>query len=836
MRFNPAQLVYGLRHLLPVSLLLLAACSSGGGGSTPAASTYSIGGSISGLSGTVVLQNNGGNNLSVSANGPFVFTTKLADGAAYTVTVLTQPAGQICTASSNTGTVAGANVTSVAVTCAPISAATYTVGGNVTGLTGTGLVLQNNAADNLSVNIDGSFTFSTAVADGAGYAVTVLSQPAGQTCTVTPGSGSGTISGANVSSVAVNCTAITYNVRATVTGIIGTVQLRNNGIDLYNVSANGTYTFPTPLTDGASYNVTAVVTVGGQTCTASNNTGIISGADVTATVTCSTNTWTVGGTTLSGGGISGLVGSVTLLNNGNAADPLTLNANGDFVFTAPISQGSGYNVTVSAQPANQLCTVTNGIGFNVVANITTVKVTCVNTYTIGGTIVSVSAPGSGPTLQNNGGDTLVVGTINTAPGTAFTFSTPIPDGSTYAVSQLNRAFAPTQDCVVTGGDDNLGGGTVAGGNVASVVVTCTAVSPIPKFAYVTNSTANTVSAYAVTYATGALGTLTPSTVATGLQPNAIAVDPSGSYAYVVNYGSDTVSGYRINATSGALTQFDANGTLAGLNSATGGDGPVAISIHPSGLYAYVVNQGVPTVVGGDSLTVFSIDPATGVLAVIDASSEFNFQQLIGTGAKPNAVAIDSAGRFLYVANSNGVTVSAYTIDQTNGALTSLGTVATGTEPASVAIDPNGNCALVANAGSDSVSSYTINQTTGALTAVSTVTAGTVTTPRSVAIDPSGLFAYTANAGSHDVSAYSLAPSTCAIAAINADAALAALTIPAGLTPISVSVDPSGTYVYVVNFADSTVSTYSIDANGALTVGVPATTATGTGPTSFATAQ
>ena len=79
--------------------------------------TYSVGGTVSGLSGTVVLQDNGGDNLTVTANGSFTFPTQLASGAAYAVTVLTQPSGQTCTVSSGTGTVGSANVTTVAVIC-----------------------------------------------------------------------------------------------------------------------------------------------------------------------------------------------------------------------------------------------------------------------------------------------------------------------------------------------------------------------------------------------------------------------------------------------------------------------------------------------------------------------------------------------------------------------------------------------------------------------------------------------------------------------------------------------------------------------------------------------
>ena len=72
----------------------------------------------------MVLQNNGGNDLSVSANGPFTFSTPLASGAAYNVTVKTNPSGQTCTVSNGSGTVASANITNVAVSCTGNSATT----------------------------------------------------------------------------------------------------------------------------------------------------------------------------------------------------------------------------------------------------------------------------------------------------------------------------------------------------------------------------------------------------------------------------------------------------------------------------------------------------------------------------------------------------------------------------------------------------------------------------------------------------------------------------------------------------------------------------------------
>ena len=85
---------------------------TGGGG------TFTIGGTVSGLSGTVVLGDNGGDALSVSANGSFTFATPLAQGASYAVTVTTEPSGQFCNVANGSGTVGTANVTNVSVSCA----------------------------------------------------------------------------------------------------------------------------------------------------------------------------------------------------------------------------------------------------------------------------------------------------------------------------------------------------------------------------------------------------------------------------------------------------------------------------------------------------------------------------------------------------------------------------------------------------------------------------------------------------------------------------------------------------------------------------------------------
>lgn len=80
--------------------------------------SYSVGGTVSGLgTGSVTLQNNGADDLIVSANGPFVFATALPDGSAYDVTVSAQPADQTCSVANGAGTVQGDDVLGIDVSC-----------------------------------------------------------------------------------------------------------------------------------------------------------------------------------------------------------------------------------------------------------------------------------------------------------------------------------------------------------------------------------------------------------------------------------------------------------------------------------------------------------------------------------------------------------------------------------------------------------------------------------------------------------------------------------------------------------------------------------------------
>lgn len=169
----------------------------------PPVSTYSVGGTVSGATGSLVLVQ-GSEELNVSGDGSFTFSTKLNDGSSYNVTVKSAPDGQYAEVANGGGTINGANVSNISVTCIDIPAGNYTVGGTVEGLTGT-LVITNNGADELTINENGPFTFGVPLADGSAYEVTIVSQPDGELCSIS--SGTGTIDGTNVTDVAISCQA-----------------------------------------------------------------------------------------------------------------------------------------------------------------------------------------------------------------------------------------------------------------------------------------------------------------------------------------------------------------------------------------------------------------------------------------------------------------------------------------------------------------------------------------------------------------------------------------------------------------------------------------------------
>jgi hypothetical protein len=248
---------------------------------TCAASTFSISGNVAGLAaGTeVVLENNGADALTISHDGAFAFSSPVAFNSSYAVSVSAQPSYQTCTVSNSTGAGIIANVSDVSIVCSTNS---YSVGGIITGLAaGLQVTLDNNGANPLTLAANGSFTFGNEIAAQGSYTVTVGTQPVGQTCTVSNGSGSNL--NTNVASVVVTCSEDTFTVGGLISGLAGGMQvtLENNGADPQTMTANGPFVFVTPVALGGSYAVTVATQPVGQSCSVSGGTGV----NITANVT-----------------------------------------------------------------------------------------------------------------------------------------------------------------------------------------------------------------------------------------------------------------------------------------------------------------------------------------------------------------------------------------------------------------------------------------------------------------------------------------------------------------------------------------------------------------------
>jgi hypothetical protein len=454
--------------------------------------------------------------------------------------------------------------------------ASYRVAGSVSGLAGTGLVLQNNAGDDVTVSPGApSFSFPTALADGTQYAVTVKTQPRSpwQTCTVA--GGSGTVAGANVT-VNVACTTNTYAIAASVSGLAGAGLILSNGTDTLTFDGVGasTQTFATRVASGGSYAVglQAQPTSPWQTCVVADGSGTVAGADVTVSVACTTDTHAITVT------VTGLAGSGLVLANGT--DTLSFAPGGASTQTFPVRVDSGdsYAVVTQTQPTNpsQACDVTGGTGSGTVAGAdVAVQVTCV-TSTFAVAVAVTGLTGSGLVLAN-GADTL---TFAAGGATTRAFATRVVDGGSYAVSFQTQPTSPWQTCAFTGG---TGSGTVAGADV-TVSVACT-----------TNTYAITTTVAGLAGSglvlTGTFGTSPP---VDSPPLSADGVVPSISPAAVSSGSSYTI------AVKTQPTMPIQACTIAGGSSVTGAiaNAPVAVAVTCAGPTVVVQRWVAPTTWGG----------------------------------------------------------------------------------------------------------------------------------------------------------------------------------------------------------------------------------------------
>jgi hypothetical protein len=436
---------------------------SGCGGETG----YIVAGTIKGLSANgLVLKDNGADDITVPLGASsFQFPVQISPGGAYDVQVGAQPAGLTCTVNNGSGTNVQAPISSVTVSC---STQSYTVGGTITGLTASGLLLQNNGTDRLIVAADAtSFVFPTAISASSGYHIVVDTQPAGLTCTVSNGVGSNVR--ANIESVHVTCSPLTVTVGGTITGLTAAgLILQNNGADDLSVAAQAaTFKFLMPVAYGSAYLVTVSAQPLGQNCQVANGRSTATANVTDIVVTCtSIPTFTV--TTASGpNGTVSPIGSVPVTSGASQNFIATPNASYgvyQWMLDGSVVQTGGDVYSLSHVLANHSLRVTFAQS-TLTPSVSQLSLSINNT--------SLNAALTGNARQ------IIISNTGSISATNVTISYPAWPAGTTAASTCGTTLAPAASCTIT---------VTPGANATSA---CTSgIAPTPGVISITSAESN----------------------------------------------------------------------------------------------------------------------------------------------------------------------------------------------------------------------------------------------------------------------------------------------------------------------------------------------------------
>jgi 6-phosphogluconolactonase (cycloisomerase 2 family) len=255
--------------------------------------------------------------------------------------------------------------------------------------------------------------------------------------------------------------------------------------------------------------------------------------------------------------------------------------------------------------------------------------------------------------------------------------------------------------------------------------------------------------------------------------------------------------FEVDSSSGTV-----QATLTPVSSAQIPGGILATSNH----FVYVTEAAG----AGGVVYAFAVNTSTGELTPV-MGSPFS----TGVAQPALGMAVDPAGKFLYIAEQNTNQVAAFTI-AADGTLTPIAgsPFETGdTHPVAASVDPSGKYLFVSNQDSTqgAVSAFSINGSTGALTAVNGSPFATLPNggPALLATDPTAQFLYVPLATGASLFGFEIG-STGALTPI------AGSPFGVGSQPVSVTIAPSGTLLFSADFAGNDVSVMSIDATtGAL---------------------
>jgi 6-phosphogluconolactonase (cycloisomerase 2 family) len=276
-------------------------------------------------------------------------------------------------------------------------------------------------------------------------------------------------------------------------------------------------------------------------------------------------------------------------------------------------------------------------------------------------------------------------------------------------------------------DPTTGALTVLPGPVADVgelpMLFSMGKAPGGAFLYSVSAYDEVTFGFAVNATTGALTPVPGSPVPFPPDGIAMTVHPSGKFAYLSAVAYD-ISPFIVNPTTGAIT--------ASGNVATGGVYP-RLGIEPKGKCLYSLNRGISFINDPsktNNISAFTVDQTSGALTEISGSP-------FATGASPEALAFHPTGKFLIVSSLSQAQLRTYAIDPTACTLTQKATLSKVT--GELLFEPTGRF-VYASSGptANSITELSFNATTGALTQIGTVSTGKLTGGQ-MAMDPSGKF-------------------------------------------------------------------------------------------------
>ena len=270
--------------------------------------------------------------------------------------------------------------------------------------------------------------------------------------------------------------------------------------------------------------------------------------------------------------------------------------------------------------------------------------------------------------------------------------------------------------------------------------------------------AGSVSAFAIDPESGDLSFLNEQTSG-GAGPCHVSIDHAGKHALVANYGGGSASVIPIDADGrlGEPTGFVQHEGSSVNPRRQSGPHAHSINVSPDDRFVFVADLGL------DKIMIYRLDIEKGTIVANNPP-----YARVEPGAGPRHFTFHPSGAFAYVINELNETVTSFAYDSSSGALTEIQTLTTlpngfqgDSWCAEIRVHPNGSFLYGSNRGHDSIVVYRIDPAKGTLTFVEHETAE-IKTPRNFNIDPTGTFCLVANQGANSVVTFRIVPETGAL--------------------------------------------------------------------------